>query len=186
MRRGRLTTAAAASYRAVATPTHGGTRMVADLGAAAESSLLVALLRIVDRIPAPAPRPRTRGRPAVYSDRLFLKALVVMVVKRLPQVGTLVAVLEEPTPEMRRLRALLSEGGRFPCRRTWERRLRAVPDRLPAQIGCLGRSVAAALDPWRDCGRAVAIDSTVLAARGGVWHRKDRARGVVPHTSIDT
>jgi hypothetical protein len=33
--------------------------MVADLGAAAESSLLVALLRLVDRIPVPAPPPST-------------------------------------------------------------------------------------------------------------------------------
>src|SRR5205807_7628871 len=28
--------------------------------------------------------------------------------------------------------------------------------------------------------------STVLRARGGVWHKKDREAGVVPHTSIDT
>jgi hypothetical protein len=26
----------------------------------------------------------------------------------------------------------------------------------------------------------------VLAARGGVWHKKDREAGNVPHTSIDT
>ncbi len=42
------------------------------------------------------------------------------------------------------------------------------------------------LEPWRQDGRAAAIDSTVLRARGGVWHRKDRQAGVVPHTSIDT
>ncbi|HEX2185590.1 MAG TPA: transposase, partial [Chloroflexota bacterium] len=133
-----------------------------------------------------APPRRRRGRPTVYSDRLFLKALVIMIVRHLAQVHTLLAVLDEPTPEMRRLRALLTEGGRFPARRTWERRLRAVPDRLPAQIGCLGRSLVEALDPWQRCGRAVAIDSTVLAARGGVWHRKDRERRLVRHSSIDT
>jgi Transposase DDE domain len=144
------------------------------------------LVQLVEYIPVPLPPPRRRGRPAVYPERLFLKALVIMIVRHLAQVHTLLAVLEEPTPEMRRLRALLTEGGRFPARRTWERRLRVAPARLPAQIGCLGRSLVEALDPWRDYGRAVAIDSTVLAARGGVWHRKDRARGVVPHTSIDT
>jgi hypothetical protein len=31
-----------------------------------------------------------------------------------------------------------------------------------------------------------AIDSTVLIARGGVWHKKDRDANKVPHTSIDT
>ncbi len=33
---------------------------------------------------------------------------------------------------------------------------------------------------------AAAIDSTVLRARGGVWHQKHREAGIVPHTSIDT
>ena len=42
------------------------------------------------------------------------------------------------------------------------------------------------LDPWQGCGRAVAVDSTPLRTLGGVWHRKHREAGVVPHTSIDT
>jgi hypothetical protein len=35
-------------------------------------------------------------------------------------------------------------------------------------------------------GRAAGIDSTLLRARGGVWPKKDREAGLVPHTSIDT
>jgi len=151
-----------------------------------DGSLLVALVLLVDRIPLPAPPPRGRGRPRVYSDRLVLKALVIMIVRRLSRVHLLLAVLQEPTPEMRRLRALLSADGRFPCRRTWERRLRAIPDTLPAQVGCLGRHLVGLLDPWAECGRAAAIDSTLVRACGGVWHQKDRAAGIVPHTSIDT
>lgn len=149
-----------------------------------ETSILVVLVRLVDRIPLPPPHPR-RGRPVVYPDRLFLKALVIMIVRRLPQVHSLLAVLEEPTPEMLRLRALLTEHGRYPTRRTFERRLRAVPATLPEQIGCLGRSLVDVLVPWPDGSAAAAIDSTVLRARGGVWHQKDRAAGKVPHTSID-
>ena len=166
--------------------------MVADLTSAAtvaEASLLVALLQLVDRMPL-SPRPHGRGRPAVYPDRLFLKALVIMVVKRLPRVGTLLAVLAEPTIEMRRVRALLTdEQGRFPSRRTWERRLRRVPETLPAQIACLGRHLVEVLGVWTTGdtpGRAAAMDSTPLHANGGVWHRKDRVAGVVPHSSIDT
>jgi hypothetical protein len=143
---------------------------------------LVMLVKLVDRIPE---RPvRRRGRPPRYSDRLFLKALVVMVVKHLPRVHTLPEVLAQP--ELRPVRALLTEGGRFPCRRTWERRLRALPDGLPARIGCLGRHLVGRLDPWGDGGRAGAIDSTPLRALGGVWHTKHREAGVVPHTPIDT
>jgi hypothetical protein len=61
-----------------------------------------------------------------------------------------------------------------------------MPDTLPGQIGCLGRALVVQLQPWLTCGRAAAIDSTVLRARGGVWHKKDREANIVPHTSIDT
>ena len=151
-----------------------------------ENSVLVALVLLVDRLPQPAPEKRGRGRPRTYSDRLFLKALVIMIVKHLPQVHTLLTVLEQPTPEMQRLRRLLTENGGYPTRRTWERRLQALPATLPAQIGCLGRHLVDLLQPWSDGGRAAAIDSTVLRARGGVWHKKDRQAGKVPHTAIDT
>lgn len=150
-----------------------------------EMSLLVTLIMLVDVIPMPAV-PAKRGRPKLYPDRLFLKALVIMIVRHLHNVHSLLAVLEQPTPEMRRLRELLVENGRYPARRTWERRLKAIPDTLPAQIGCLGSYLVALIQPWATCGRAVAIDSTVLRANGGVWHRKHREQGVVPHTSIDT
>jgi Transposase DDE domain len=146
--------------------------------------------RLVDRLPAaasPSTIPRRRGRPIVYSEELFLKALVIMIVRRLHRVGELLAVLEEPTPEMRSLRELLSgPDGRFPCRRTFERRLRALPETLPKRIGCLGRHLVGLIKPWAKTGRAAAIDSTVLRARGGVWHKKDREAGIVPHSSIDT
>src|SRR5215212_1052303 len=126
-----------------------------------EPSVLVALVQLVEHLPPP-PRRVRRGRPPVYSDRLFLKALVIMIVKHLPRVHTLLAVLDQPTPEMARLRALLTEQGRYPSRRTWERRLRPMPERLPAQIGCLGRYLVAVLTPWPDGGAVAAIDSTVL------------------------
>ncbi len=42
------------------------------------------------------------------------------------------------------------------------------------------------LRPWEKTGRAVALDSTPLRAKGGVWHKKDKEAGRVPHTSIDT
>src|SRR5205823_14352893 len=120
-------------YRPVVTPRYGGNWMVAEpVSAAAVSappSLLVVLVLLVEHLPLPPPPfRRGRGRPRVYPDRLFLQALVVMIVRHLSKVHTLLAVLEEPTPEMRCLRTLLTEHGRFPSRRTWERRLRTMPD----------------------------------------------------------
>jgi len=152
-----------------------------------QDGVLVQLLRLVDRIPTPPPPPhRPRGRPVFYSERLFLKALVIMIVRRLHKVHELLEVLDEPTPQMRSVRELLKESGRFPSRRTFERRLKALPERLPDQIGCLGCHLVALLKPWEIRGRAVALDSTVLRAKGGEWHKRDRLAGKVPHTSIDT
>jgi hypothetical protein len=154
-----------------------------------QSSLLIALVDLIELVPSPPVQARVGsrgGRPPVYSDRLFLKALVIMLVRNVSTVGGLIAVLEQPTWEMQALRARLSERGRFPSRRTWERRLAALPSSLPARIGCLGRHLVGLIDPWADGGHAVAIDSTVLRAWGGVWHKKHRDAGVVPHTSIDT
>ena len=151
-------------------------------------SLLVILVTLVDGIPMlPPPPKRPRGHPKVYADRLFLKALVIMLIRQVHTVSGFLAILAQPTAEMQALRQRLTdEQGRFPSRRTWERRLAAIPATLPAQIGCLGRCLVVELQPWLTCARAAAIDSTVLQAKGGVWHKKDREAGVVPHTSIDT
>jgi len=151
-----------------------------------QESLLVILVRMVDQVPMPKASQRGRGRPKVYSDRLFLKALVIMLVRHLHKVHELLSVLEQPTPEMMVLKDLLTENGHYPSRRTWERRLKGMPENLPAQIGCFGRYLVALIQPWAACGRAAAIDSTVLRANGGVWHKKDREKGEVPHSSIDT
>jgi hypothetical protein len=153
-----------------------------------QDSLLVILVGLVDLIPTPPePTRRTRGRMKTYPDRLFLKALVIMIVQQVHTPCGLLAILEQPTAEMRWLRQELSlPDGRFACRRTWKRRLDAIPETLPAQIACLGCFLLQLLGIWVKSACAAAIDSTVLTARGGVWHKKDREKGVVPHTSIDT
>jgi hypothetical protein len=153
--------------------------MVSQTGA----PLLLQLLALIDALPL-APASAQRGRPCVYSERLFVKAVVVMVVRHLPTVHALLAVLEQP--DMAAVRIALSEDGALPTRRTFERRLNALAQHLPTQIALLGEQLLEQLDPWAAGGRAVAIDSTPLHARGGVWHQKHRAAGQVPHTSIDT
>ena len=47
-------------------------------------SILVSLLRRVAQIPTPPPPvKRPRGRQEFYSDKLFVKALIVMIIRRL-------------------------------------------------------------------------------------------------------
>src|SRR3978361_1597505 len=104
-----------------------------------EVSLLVMLVKVVDRLPRPlAPIKKGRGRPKTYSDQLFLKALVVMIVKHLHSVNELRCVLDQPTPEMIRLRQEFTCKGKYPTRLTWERRLKGLPDSLPGQIALFG------------------------------------------------
>ncbi len=153
----------------------------------ASSSRLVTLVSLIDHLPPdPSPSSPQRGRPCRYPERLFLKALVIMMVRQITSVHGFLAMLEEETDEMPTLRDLLTQGGRFSSRRTWERRLQALPATLPAQIACLGQYLVQLIQPWQASGRAVALDSTALRACGGVWHKKHREAGIVPHTSIDT
>jgi hypothetical protein len=150
-------------------------------------SILVSLVRMVDHLPfPPSPVPRKRGRPQTYSEQLLVKAVVVMIIRRLYTAWALLAFLQQDDPVVAQLRPLLTEQGRFPTRRTWERRLAALPPTLPGLIGCLGRQLVTVLKPWAQQGHGAACDSTAVRAHGGVWHKKDREAGVVPHTSIDT
>jgi Transposase DDE domain len=151
------------------------------------TSVLITLVRLVDRLPwPPAPAKRPRGRPKTYADRLLGKALVIMIIRRLYTAYALLAFLAQDDPLPQQLRPLLCDPGRFPTRRTWERRLARLPQRWPGLIGCCGRHLVALLQPWALHGRAVACDSTPLATGGGVWHKKHRDQGILPHTAIDT
>ncbi len=74
----------------------------------ASEPLVVILVKLVDGIPLPpAPDKRRRGRPRYYSERLFLKALAIMIIQQVHKVHELLAVLDEPTAEMQMLRSLL-------------------------------------------------------------------------------
>lgn len=152
-----------------------------------QKSLLVRLVRLVDIIPLPAePAKRRRGHPKTYADRLILKALIIMIIRRLYSAYALLSFLQQDDPVAQQLRQLLHQEGRFPSRRTWERRLAALPASLPGLIGYFGRHLVAVLQPWAQHGRAAAVDSTALRTGGGVWHQKHKEAGEVPHSSIDT
>jgi hypothetical protein len=115
-----------------------------------------------------------------------MKALVIMLIRRLYTAYALLTFLDQDDAVAAQLRPLLYEHGCFPSRRTWERRLGLLPPSLPGLIGCGGRHLVALLHPWATHGRAVAVDSTPLATGGGVWHKKHREQGLIPHSSIDT
>ena len=81
-----------------------------------QAPLLVMLVKLVDRLPGPEPPPkRERGRQKVYADRLIVKALVIMIIRRLYSAYSLLAFLDQDTDLTRALRAELTDAqGRFP------------------------------------------------------------------------
>jgi hypothetical protein len=123
--------------------------------------------------------------PKTYSDRLMRKALVIMIIRRLYTAYALLTFLNQNDPVAQQLQRLLHEHGQCPTRRTWERRLAALPPHLPGLIGCCGRPLVAVLTPWAHHGRAAAVDSTPRKTSDGVWHKKPKEAGEMPHTSID-
>ena len=99
-------------------------------------SILVSFLWLVEQIPTPPPpAKRRRGRQETYSDKLVVKALIVMIIRRLYTAYALLYFLAQDDPVARQIRPWLMEHGRFPTRRTWERRFATLPARLPALIG---------------------------------------------------
>ena len=62
-------------------------------------SILVSLVRLVDALPfPPPPAQRKRGRPQTYSDQLLVKAVVVMIIRRLYTAWALLAFLQQDDP----------------------------------------------------------------------------------------
>ena len=62
-------------------------------------SILVSLVRLVDSLSfPPPPAQRKRGRPPTYSDQLIVKAVVIMIIRRLYTAWALLAFLQQTIP----------------------------------------------------------------------------------------
>ena len=77
--------------------------MIANVG------LLVRLITLLDRVPLPPPPVRRApGKPRFYSDHLILKALVVMIIRRLYTAWALLHFLEQDDPVAQHVRVVLN------------------------------------------------------------------------------
>jgi hypothetical protein len=152
-----------------------------------ENALLL-MLALVDKMPLPQLARSVRpGRKQLYDNRLFLKAAVIMTLKKFSGVYELLTTLNEPTAQMKQLRAHLTQDQKMPTRRTFERRIGCLADLLPRIITQVGALLVVLLGVWRESGRATAMDSTVVHAKDkAVWHKKHQKTGEVPHSRIDT
>jgi hypothetical protein len=72
---------------------------------------------------------------------------------------------------------------RLPDRRTFDRRLKTISPDIKERIVAMAALFVKErlVDPY-----IVAIDSTLLKAKGHVWHKSSMIKGVVPRSGIDT
>ena len=70
----------------------------------------------------------------------------------------------------------------LPDRRTFDRRLSTISVDIKERISTMGNLFVneRLVDPY-----IVAIDSTLLRAKGHIWHKSSMIKGVVPRSGID-
>ena len=71
----------------------------------------------------------------------------------------------------------------IPDRRTFDRRLKTISTDIKERISSMGNLFVneRLVDPY-----IVAIDSTLLKAKGHLWHKSSMDKGIVPRSGIDT
>jgi len=77
----------------------------------------------------------------------------------------------------------LSES-QLPSRRTFDRRLKIISIDIKEMITTMGYLFVSAeglIKPY-----ILGIDSTLLRAKGKVWHKSSMEKGIVPRSGIDT
>jgi len=71
----------------------------------------------------------------------------------------------------------------LPCRRTFDRRLKTISTDIKERITIMGSLFVSEgiVKPY-----IIAIDSTLIKARGKLWHKSSMNKGIVPRSGIDT
>jgi hypothetical protein len=126
---------------------------------------------------------RGRGRPYVYSPTIILRCFIVRLWFRLDSNNALHEFLELSYPYNKKImkRCGLTQ---IPDRRTFDRRLKTISIDIKERIAIIMTRLFVCekmIDPY-----IVAIDSTLLKAKGHVWHKSSMNKGIVPRSGIDT
>ena len=120
----------------------------------------------------------------MYSPTVILRCFIVRIWFKIDSNNTLHAFLDIDCQYNRKL-ALACGLLTIPSRRTFDRRLKTISTDIKERISTMGYLFVAAegfvADPT-----VTAIDSTLLKAKGHVWHTSSMKTGVVPRSGIDT
>ena len=126
---------------------------------------------------------KKRGRPYVYTQTVMLRCFVVRMWFRLDSNRALHDFLAmDYYPYNRKIMKACGLTS-LPDRRTFDRRLKTISPDIKERISSMGNLFVKEklVDPY-----IVAIDSTLLRAKGHLWHKSSMIKGVVPRSGIDT
>ena len=124
-----------------------------------------------------------RGRPYVYSPTVILRCFVVRIWFRLDSNRALHEYLAMDLPYNKKVMKGCGLSRILPSRRTFDRRLATISEDIKNRIAVMGELFVCdnLVDPY-----IVSTDSTLIKAKGSVWHKSSMTEGVVPRSGIDT
>jgi hypothetical protein len=119
----------------------------------------------------------------------MLRCFIVRIWMRIPSNNALHSFFLLSAENPYNARVMVACGlDRIPDRRTFDRRLKNISsdgsdEDLRPRIVAMGRLFIAEklIDPY-----VTSVDSTLLKAKGHVWHASSMKKGVVPYSGIDT
>ena len=118
----------------------------------------------------------------MYSPTVILRCFIVRIWFKIDSNNTLHAFLDIDCQYNRKL-ALACGLLTIPSRRTFDRRLKTISTDIKGMISAMGNLFVKErlADPT-----ITAIDSTLLKAKGHLWHASSMKKGIVPRSGIDT
>jgi hypothetical protein len=126
---------------------------------------------------------RKRGRPYTYSPTVILRCFIVRIWFKIDSNNALHTFLELDCQYNHKL-AIACGLATIPCRRTFDRRLKTISTDIKERISTMGYLFI--VERLVDDHSVTAIDSTLMKAKGCVWHKSSMKKEVVPHSGIDT
>ena len=144
-------------------------------------SFLIGILCLIGLIPWPKPV-RKRGRPYVYSPTVMLRCFIARIWLKIPSNNALhdYFAIDKAYNKMVMKACGLDK---LPNRRTFDRRFKTISLDIKSRIDAMDTLFTRErlVDTY-----SVSIDSSLLRAKGHLWHKSSMKKKVVPYSGIDT
>ena len=144
-------------------------------------SFLIGILCLIGLIPCPKPV-KKRGKPYYYSPTVMLRCFIVRIWLRIPSNNALHHYFYIDNAYNRKVMKACGLD-RLPDRRTFDRRFKLISFDTKARIDAMGLLF---INEGLIDSCVAAVDSSLLKAKGHVWHKSSMEKNEVPCSGIDT